>query len=481
MADGIKTMIKQDVMVQETPKGTPQSGSRIHQTTLGYAPNCSDEVDSPCQTQKGTPQSGSMAHPTTLGLVRSFKVMKEMYSGFGKIGATSVECKNFRRVLNHFIGNRDAHMVIQKLLARTEFSLGFSVEYLQDENDKYLVGLFWAEEVAKQNYAVLGDVVSFDATFCSNRYNMVLVPFTGIDNHNSNTDFKRRLCNIVWSNKIEPKTFVKKWAAIMDEFLLNENKWLSDMFEMRGMWIPAYFRNEPMSGLMRTMSRFESENHFFGQITSTRLSLVEFVSHYNTAMDSQRFIYGKNNHDSMNTMPDLKTDLLVEKEVAELYTTTLFYDVQEEIYSSLMNCYALNVHEGESRRHFMIHDTGADFEYKGVVVEVKYEGKINCSCLRHECYGLLCRHIFYVLRLSKVHNFPKSYLQKRWSKNAMPHKRVGCTVEVESSSNAVTNSDSLIRDITLERGCNIDNVPALRQLALKDEHGFDIHLGSRLH
>nr|GEZ04523.1 hypothetical protein [Tanacetum cinerariifolium] len=33
----------------------------------------------------------------------------------------------------------------------------------------------------------------------------------------------------------------------------------------------------------------------------------------------------------------------------------------------------------------------------------------------------------------------------------------------------------------LERGCNIDNVPAKRQLALKDEHGFVIHLESRLH
>nr|GEV30612.1 Gag-Pol polyprotein [Tanacetum cinerariifolium] len=33
----------------------------------------------------------------------------------------------------------------------------------------------------------------------------------------------------------------------------------------------------------------------------------------------------------------------------------------------------------------------------------------------------------------------------------------------------------------LERGCNIGNVPTLRQLALKDEHGFVIQLGSRLH
>nr|GEU65998.1 hypothetical protein [Tanacetum cinerariifolium] len=44
--------------------------------------------------------------------------------------------------------------------------------------------------------------------------------------------------------------------------------------------------------------------------------------------------------------------------------------------------------------------------------------------------------------------------------------------------------NKLVKDMNstlLERGCNIGNVPALRQLALKDEHGFVIHLGSWLH
>nr|GFA00041.1 hypothetical protein [Tanacetum cinerariifolium] len=42
-------------------------------------------------------------------------------------------------------------------------------------------------------------------------------------------------------------------------------------------------------------------------------------------------------------------------------------------------------------------------------------------------------------------------------------------------------SDMDTNSTLLERGCNIGNIPALRQLALKDEHGFIIHLGSRLH
>ncbi|GKC20883.1 hypothetical protein Tco_1023033, partial [Tanacetum coccineum] len=76
MADGIKTVIEQgyapnsfeDVTVQDTPKGTPQSGSRIHQTTLAYAPNNAENKDEPIhQNPMGITKSGSMARQTTLG------------------------------------------------------------------------------------------------------------------------------------------------------------------------------------------------------------------------------------------------------------------------------------------------------------------------------------------------------------------------------------------------------------------------------
>ncbi|CAI9299012.1 unnamed protein product [Lactuca saligna] len=46
-----------------------------------------------------------------------------------------------------------------------------------------LNALFWADETAKYNYNSFGDVVSLDATFSMNKYDMVFVPFTDIDNH----------------------------------------------------------------------------------------------------------------------------------------------------------------------------------------------------------------------------------------------------------------------------------------------------------
>ncbi|KAK1425249.1 hypothetical protein QVD17_20597 [Tagetes erecta] len=64
----------------------------------------------------------------------------------------------------------------------------FSCEYFTDE-ENCLVGLFWSDGESKRNYQVFGDIMSFDATYRSNRYSMVFVPFTGIDNHNNNVSF----------------------------------------------------------------------------------------------------------------------------------------------------------------------------------------------------------------------------------------------------------------------------------------------------
>ncbi|GKC43336.1 protein FAR1-related sequence 5 [Tanacetum coccineum] len=50
-------------------------------------------------------------------------------------------------------------------------------------NSIFEYSLYAAEAVSKYNYLEFGDVVSFDATFKTNKYKMVIVPFATIDNH----------------------------------------------------------------------------------------------------------------------------------------------------------------------------------------------------------------------------------------------------------------------------------------------------------
>ncbi|GJX85934.1 reverse transcriptase domain-containing protein [Tanacetum coccineum] len=114
--------------------------------------------------------------------MKAFKMMKELFGGFDEVGATSVDCKNFRRGINLFIGEYDVEMVVELLMNKQEYINGFSCDYFTND-DGNLSGLFWADEVAKHNYLSFGDVISFDATFRSNKYKIVFVPFTGIDNH----------------------------------------------------------------------------------------------------------------------------------------------------------------------------------------------------------------------------------------------------------------------------------------------------------
>ncbi|KAJ0435896.1 putative MULE transposase domain, FHY3/FAR1 family [Helianthus annuus] len=60
-----------------------------------------------------------------------------------------------------------------------------SYDYFTDEDNR----LNWCDDQAKRNYYVFGDVISFDTMHRSNKYAMVFVPFTGIDNHHCNVTF----------------------------------------------------------------------------------------------------------------------------------------------------------------------------------------------------------------------------------------------------------------------------------------------------
>nr|KAJ0196892.1 hypothetical protein LSAT_V11C700364710 [Lactuca sativa] len=85
-------------------------------------------------------------------------------------GGLVSDFKNARRNLNCYIGGRDAKFLVDKMNDRKKNVPSFTFEY--KVWNKRLNALFWADETAKYNYNSFGDV-----------YDMVFVPFTGIDNH----------------------------------------------------------------------------------------------------------------------------------------------------------------------------------------------------------------------------------------------------------------------------------------------------------
>ncbi|GKB79210.1 regulation of nuclear pre-mRNA domain-containing protein 1B [Tanacetum coccineum] len=116
-----------------------------------------------------------------IGATRAHNLLSSMKGGYEYVHGTTDDFKNHQRDVNVFIGESDAQMLINKMENRKTYVPNFTFQYRVENSE--LVSMFWADEVAKCNYKEFGDIVSFDATFNSNKYNMKFVPFIGIDNH----------------------------------------------------------------------------------------------------------------------------------------------------------------------------------------------------------------------------------------------------------------------------------------------------------
>nr|GEV91488.1 hypothetical protein [Tanacetum cinerariifolium] len=152
------------------------------------------------------------------------------------------------------------------------------------------------------------------------------------------TDFKEKLNKIVWNMYIGPEEFEYRWGKLMEEFNLVNHKWLTMMFNIRSTWIPAYFIDSSLCGLMRTTSRSKSENSFFSYFTNYGSTLMNFMNCFETTMEKQRHVQERMDHKTINIVPKLKTFLKIERHACNVYTRSLFELVQKEICVVLWHC-----------------------------------------------------------------------------------------------------------------------------------------------
>ncbi|XP_071740319.1 protein FAR1-RELATED SEQUENCE 5-like [Rutidosis leptorrhynchoides] len=158
-----------------------------------------------------------LASKSNIGPMLAHHINCDISGGYDMVGPTNVDYKNFRRDLLRHICETDAHIVIENLLRKKEVLPDFTCEYRCDE-EGCLTGVFWADQLSKMNYKEFGDIVSFDATYGTNRF----VPITGIDNH---------------------KKLVIFGAALLSRETIDSYKWFIDCFLKT-------FSNEP--GLVTT-------------------------------------------------------------------------------------------------------------------------------------------------------------------------------------------------------------------------------------
>ena len=114
------------------------------------------------------------ASKVNIGPSKAYTLMKEMVGGYSNVGATVRDYRNFSRDLKEYVGERDAQMIIDKFKVKKDSCETFYYAYDLDGEGR-LTKLFWADSVARRNYEIYGDAVSFDATFDTNKYAFLII------------------------------------------------------------------------------------------------------------------------------------------------------------------------------------------------------------------------------------------------------------------------------------------------------------------
>ncbi|KAL6849990.1 hypothetical protein ACP4OV_020617 [Aristida adscensionis] len=228
-----------------------------------------------------------------------------------------------------------------------------------------------------------------------------------------NKDFYNRVNRCVYSSETKEE-FESEWAKIIEEFGLEGNEWLRKKYEIRASWIPAYFRDIFLAGILRTTSRSESANSFFKCFIGFKQTLVEFWVRFDTAVEEQREKDLMDDNSSLHTDPILLTKWSIEKHGSEVLTYNIFVQFQKEVLAARDHCMVDSMKQDGSFKIYSITDDSPKVRDVNLDISTMIG---HCSCMLFQTHGIPCRHIIYVLRGAKLNELPSHYILKRWTKN----------------------------------------------------------------
>ncbi|XP_019425161.1 PREDICTED: protein FAR1-RELATED SEQUENCE 4-like [Lupinus angustifolius] len=237
----------------------------------------------------------------------------------------------------------------------------------------------------------------------------------GYDKYKSIRD---HLQNVVYDT-LTTNEFERNWKKIMEDFSLEDNKWLKELFLQRHRWVPLFVKGDFWAG-MSINQRSESMHAFFDGYANHHTTLKQFVDHYDIALqDKVEKEFVADIHSSSSTQACV-TKSPFERQFQSAYTHAKFLEVQDEFVGKA-DCNVSVASSNSSTRHYnVIEDVMIGNEPKETMVEVTFDRAscdVKCNCCLFEFKGILCRHSLAILSQERVKEVPCKYILDRWRKS----------------------------------------------------------------
>ncbi|CAL5389113.1 unnamed protein product [Camellia sinensis] len=225
--------------------------------------------------------------------------------------------------------------------------------------------------------------------------------------------------------------FEEAWSKMVRKYGLQNNKWVSDTYNNKGMWAQSYLCGHFFAG-MKSSQRCEGMHAFFNECLKRKLKLFEFVRCFDMALYRLRNKEADAEAKTDNSDPCLTTALQpLEKHAATIFTRRLFLMFRNEIIEEALLIFDGRKEEFDHR----IYKFSKYTEF-GSTWEVSYHPAtsiMKCSCKKFEFFGLPCSHMISVMKCEHMTKIPPGCVMHHWTKQARKVGEQHCQAQFSST------------------------------------------------
>ncbi|BFG17885.1 hypothetical protein CerSpe_041580 [Prunus speciosa] len=339
---------------------------------------------------------------------KSYSYLAKEVGGAENVGFTKKDCLNYlHRKKEEMIEGGDAQSLINHFKYKQAEDPNFFYSVQVDQFTR-MTNFFWRDGRSKLDYDCFGDVICFDTTFRTNKYNLICAPFVGINHHWKNVSLG---CAFLLDEST--KSFVWLLQTFLESMgnkhpitiFTDEDKAMANAIEIvfpqtrhrLCTWHIAKNATQPLAGLYTNPEFSKQFNKcFYGCFSE---------SEFEATWDNMINTFKLENHSWLQKLYSLR--------------------------KKWCSAFNLDYFSANIRATQRVESTNNIFH------------QISTKCKLFESKGLLCRHALKVFDSKNITSLPSQYILKRWTKGVK--KEIVVSSDLCESSNKKEKSVQSLR------------------------------------
>ncbi|KAL6199362.1 hypothetical protein ACLB2K_029146 [Fragaria x ananassa] len=251
--------------------------------------------------------------------------------------------------------------------------------------------------------------------------------------HLEDVDTQRHFFFLIFAGLINEE-WESAWQYFMTLNHLENNEWVTSMYNKRERWAEAFFRDHFFGGICSTQ-RCDEMHRNLDEGIDCYMKLYEVLPRMEKTIERIRNQVLQDDYRSQNYSPVYGNHMrCLQEEIGKKFTRDIFLLIKEQInFESNFVIGQRGVHPTTGASLISLMQYGKP-EKMWIVSYQPYESNPTfvCSCKLFESDGIPCCHIFAVMKFEMLTTLPESLVNKRWTKEATVKRTL-------SSSGLVSN------------------------------------------